>query len=68
MQDCAGGYGAGLAFAAIERLDRGGFGQRVIERVRPAAPLAGLHTYNRVGPVEVVDGFGAMRDKAFTIR
>jgi hypothetical protein len=58
-QDCRGGYGAGLAFARIDRLDEEGFAQEVVARVTPRTRKAeGLHTYNRSGDVEVIDLFG----------
>ncbi len=58
-QDCRGGYGAGLAFARVDRLDEQGFAQEVVARVTPRArKTKGLHTYNRAGDVEVIDLFG----------
>ncbi len=58
-QDCRDGYGAGLAFARVDRLDETGFAQTIIARSAPRTPsLKGLHTYNRAGDVEVIDLFG----------
>jgi len=58
-QDCRGGYGAGLAFARVDRLDEQGFAQEVVARVKPhSRTTKGLHTYNRAGDVEVIDLFG----------
>ncbi len=61
-QDCAGGYGRGLAFCRIDRLDEEGFAQQVLARVEPpAGSVQGLHTYNRAGRFEVIDLFGRAR-------
>ncbi len=58
-QDCRGGYGSGLAFARVDRLDEQGFAQEVAARVCPQTrETRGLHTYNRAGDVEVIDLFG----------
>lgn len=55
FQDSAGGYGAGLGFARIDRLDTGGYAETALVALRPAPPLSGLHTYNRGGGLEVID-------------
>lgn len=61
-QDCAGGYGRGLAFCRIDRLDEEGFAQSVLARVEPlTGRVQGLHTYNRAGRFEVIDLFGRAR-------
>jgi len=58
-QDCRDGYGTGLAFARVDRLDEQGFAQQVVARVTPQTRATkGLHTYNRAGDVEVIDLFG----------
>jgi hypothetical protein len=57
-QDCAGGYGARLAFAEIERLDEEGFQQRIVEIARPRGRNSGLHSYDRTSAFEVIDLFG----------
>lgn len=59
-QDCRTGYGAGLAFCAVERLDTEGYAQRVVRRFAPlpAWRAHGLHTYNTAGGLEVVDCAG----------
>lgn len=58
-QDCRGGYGSGLAFAHVDRLDEADFAQTVIARTTPKTQnTSGLHTYNRAGEVEVIDLFG----------
>lgn len=58
-QDCRDGYGAGLAFARVDRLDEQGFTQTVVGRVAPrTGKTKGLHTYNRAGGVEVIDLYG----------
>ena len=59
-QDCSRGYGRGLAFCRIDRLDDEGFAQSVLTRVAPGTGrVQGLHTYNRAGDVELIDLFGA---------
>ncbi|MCX5495983.1 hypothetical protein OSH11_14815 [Kaistia dalseonensis] len=57
-QDSAGGYGAALAFTAIERLSETDFAERVLSRVRPWGDNTGLHSYDRTGAVEAIDLFG----------
>jgi hypothetical protein len=58
-QDCARGYGRGLAFCRIDRLDEEGFAQSVLTRVVPQTrTIQGVHTYNRAGAFEVIDLFG----------
>ena len=63
FQDCRGGYGAALGLAEITRLDDAGFEQRV-ETVMHAGPLwpgRRLHTLNRAGRLECIDGSGTAR-------
>lgn len=55
FQDSAGGYGAGLGFARVDRLDAGGYAETTLMALRPAPPLSGLHTYNRGSGFEVID-------------
>ncbi|BBE73597.1 glucosamine inositolphosphorylceramide transferase family protein [Oharaeibacter diazotrophicus] len=57
VQDSSERYGGALAFAAMDDLGARP-AQTVVRRVRPAAPLLGLHTWNRGGGLEVVDVFG----------
>lgn len=57
-QDCEGGYGAALAFAAIDRLDEGGFHQSVLARAAPFGRNSGLHSYDRSARFEAIDLFG----------
>lgn len=58
VQDCTEGYGAALALAEVTRLDDGGFEQVVRHRLGtgPQWPGRKLHTLNRAGPLEVIDG------------
>lgn len=58
VQDGRKGYGAALALAEITRLDDVGFEQRVVARLGPGDGWPGtrLHTLNRAGWLEVVDG------------
>jgi hypothetical protein len=57
-QDCSRGYGAAVVFNRIERLTTDEYRETPIARVEPtwAARLAGTHTYNAAGSIEVVDG------------
>lgn len=58
VQDCRSGYGAALAVAEITRLDEDHFDQRVTERLTPGPwwPGRRLHTLNRAGRLECIDG------------
>jgi hypothetical protein len=60
VQDCRGGYGAGLGLAEITQLDENGFAQKVHTFLRPNANWPGrrLHTVNRSGDLECIDGSG----------
>lgn len=68
FQDSVGGYGAGIGFSAIDRLDDGGFSETVLANVRPGAPLRGIHTYNRGFGFEVVDLFASRKVAAAPVR
>jgi hypothetical protein len=68
VQDCTGSYGAALGWAAIDRLDPGGFAQTVQRHDMPPPPLTGLHTYNRSDRIEAVDAFGPRSTTAITMR
>jgi hypothetical protein len=58
VQDCAGGYGTGLGLAEILELSPTTFRQVVRHRLRPGPAWPGrkLHTLNRCGRLEVIDG------------
>jgi hypothetical protein len=60
VQDCRGGYGAGLGLAEITQLDENGFAQKIHKFLRPNAHWPGrrLHTLNRSGNLECIDGSG----------
>ena len=62
VQDCRTGYGTALGLAEITRLDETGFAQnvRAVLRPGPAWPGRKLHTLNRAGPLEVIDGSGPL--------
>jgi len=63
FQDCRDGYGAALGLAEITRLDDEAFEQRV-ETVLRAGPLwrgSRLHTLNRAGRLECIDGSATAR-------
>jgi hypothetical protein len=57
-QDGTRGYGSALALAEIERLDETSFQQRVVARLTPGERWSGhrLHTLNRAGRLECIDG------------
>lgn len=63
FQDCRDGYGAALGLAEITRLDDEGFAQRVdiILRAGPLWPGRRLHTLNRAGRLECIDGSSTAR-------
>lgn len=58
VQDCSTGYGAALALAEITRLDESGFEQAIVARLGPGPLWPGrrLHTLNRAGRIECIDG------------
>jgi hypothetical protein len=58
IQDCTKGYGLGLVLAEITRLDPRRFEQTVRGRISPGPSWPGrrLHTLNRAGRLEVIDG------------
>lgn len=57
-QDCAGAYGRALVFNEITALDEHHYAERLYRRVAtaPGSKLFGVHTYNRAGDWEAVDG------------
>lgn len=57
-QDCRAGYGAALTIAEVTALSADAFDQRVIAALRPGAwwPGRRLHTLNRAGRLECIDG------------
>jgi hypothetical protein len=58
VQDCRRGYGAALGLAEITRLDDVAFEQRPLTTLQPgdAWPGRRLHTFNRAGNLECIDG------------
>jgi hypothetical protein len=63
FQDCRDGYGAALGLARITRLDDEAFEQQVETILRPGPLWPGrrLHTLNRAGSLECIDGSGTAR-------
>jgi hypothetical protein len=57
-QDCAHGYGSGLLLAEVLELSPTAFRQREHAILKPGEHWSGrkLHTLNRAGPLEVIDG------------
>jgi len=58
VQDGSTGYGGGLAVAEVVRLDEEAYEQRVVGRLGPGPHWPGtrLHTLNRAGGLECIDG------------
>jgi hypothetical protein len=58
VQDCTDGYGTGIGLAKIVRLDHTGFEQKIHSVLRPSPNWPGrrLHTLNRAGRLECIDG------------
>jgi hypothetical protein len=58
VQDCTNGYGTGIGLAEVLQLDRDGFAQNVhaVLRADPSWPGSRLHTLNRAGRIECIDG------------
>ena len=63
VQDCRRGYGAALGFARIRRLDAEGFEQEMTGVSQGAGWRGRLHTYNRCGALETIDGSARVRKK-----
>ncbi len=63
FQDCRDGYGAALGLARITRLDDDAFEQQVEAVLRPGPLWPGrrLHTLNRAGRLECIDGSATAR-------
>lgn len=68
-QDCSTGYGKGLALARIDALDQTSFRQTITRVISPDHnwPGSRLHTLNRSGPLEVIDGV-VITPKNMTLR
>jgi hypothetical protein len=58
VQDCRLGYGRALRLAHIDRIDRQAFEQTIGAPIgsNPLWPGGRLHTLNRAGSLEVIDG------------
>jgi hypothetical protein len=58
VQDCEHGYGNRLRLARVDRLDEEGFAQALTATIAsgPLWPGGRLHTLNRAGRLEVIDG------------
>jgi hypothetical protein len=58
VQDCTTGYGTGIGLAEVVRLDGEGFEQRIHAVLHPGPRWPGrrLHTLNRAGRLECIDG------------
>lgn len=58
VQDCLAGYGRAVTVAEVTRLDDDGFTQVPRRRIAPGPHWPGgrLHTVNRAGTLEVIDG------------
>jgi len=60
VQDCSTGYGKRLALVRIDKLDRENFAQTRMNLLSPGPEWTGthLHTLNRWGRLECIDGAG----------
>jgi hypothetical protein len=60
VQDCTHGYGRALRLARIDRLDPTSFAQTFTAQIgsSPLWPGGRLHTLNRAGGLEAIDGVG----------
>ena len=58
VQDCTSGYGGALGLAEVTELSPTSFSQVVRHSIRPGSSWPGrkLHTLNRCGSLEVIDG------------
>ena len=58
VQDCTTGYGTGIGLCQVTRLDTQGFEQSLKATIRPPSKWPGgrLHTLNRLGNLELIDG------------
>ena len=57
-QSGAGGYGSALGFSEITALSRTEYAERPLTEVTPAGEgTLGIHSYDRLGSLEVIDGF-----------
>jgi hypothetical protein len=58
VQDCSDGYGSALGLAEVTELSSTSFKQTVRHTLRPGSRWPGrkLHTLNRCGRLEVIDG------------
>ncbi len=56
VQDCSVTYGHQLSFAEIVTLTPDSYREEIVATVSPPAGMNGIHTYNRLGAIEVVDG------------
>jgi hypothetical protein len=67
FQDCREGYGTALGLAEITRLDDNDFTQRIDTVLRPGPLWPGrrLHTLNRAGRLECIDGSRVARQFNF---
>lgn len=70
VQDCANGYGTALGLAEILELSPTTFRQAVRQILRPGPAWPGrkLHTFNRCGDLEVIDGSRVQPKSAFLRR
>jgi hypothetical protein len=70
VQDCSNGYGAALGLAEVLELSPTTFRQVVRHTLRPGPGWSGrkLHTLNRCGHLEVIDGSRVQPKSAFLRR
>jgi hypothetical protein len=58
VQDCTAGYGTGIGLVEVLRLDSENYAQKLHTIIRPPPGWPGrrLHTLNRAGRLECIDG------------
>lgn len=58
VQDCSAGYGRGVGFTEVTELTETAFSETLQDIIRPGPSWAGsrLHTFNRHGALECIDG------------
>jgi hypothetical protein len=60
-QDCSESYGRSFTLNEIVALDKRSYQERPLVTITPPRGFAGTHTYNRLGPIEVIDACTMVR-------
>ncbi len=69
-QSCAPSYGHSIAFNEITKLSRHSYSEKELKTIapQPGGKIAGIHTYNSAGNIEVIDGRSAVPLRSVQIR